>query len=123
MNIQGTIHLIFESQQVKDTFRKREFILLLAENPKYPQYVSFQLTQDKCELIDNYNVGDEIEVQFNLKGREWVSPQGEKKFFNTIEAWKLAPVSNAQQPEKQVPVKETKQENFESQEMDSDLPF
>jgi hypothetical protein len=49
----------------------------------------FQATQDKCSMLDNYNVNDQVEVSFNLRGREWTSPQGEIKYFNTIEAWRI----------------------------------
>ena len=56
---------------------------------QYPQHISFQLTQDKCSLIDQYNVGDEIKVHFNLRGREWTSPKNEVKYFNTLEAWRI----------------------------------
>lgn len=51
--------------------------------------ITFQLAQDRCNLVDSANLGDEIRVFFNLKGREWKSPQGETKYFNTIEAWKI----------------------------------
>eukprot|EP01041_Mallomonas_annulata_P030605 gene30605-52780_t len=49
----------------------------------------FQLTQDKCSLADGVNTNDQIEVSFNLRGREWTSPQGEVKYFNTLEAWRI----------------------------------
>ncbi len=58
---------------------------------QYPQYVSFQLTQDKCALLDLFECGSMIEVHFNLRGRAWTSPQGETKYFNTLEALRILP--------------------------------
>jgi hypothetical protein len=55
----------------------------------YPQDIIFQTTQDKCSLLDQFQVNDNVEVSFNLRGREWTSPQGEVKYFNTIEAWRI----------------------------------
>jgi len=88
MDITGILKVKTEAQQVSDKFRKREFVLT-DNSSQYPQHVSFQLTQDKCSLIDQYNVGDEIKVHFNLRGREWTSPKGEVKYFNTLEAWRI----------------------------------
>src|SRR3954465_151832 len=88
MDITGILKLKTEAQQVSDKFRKREFVLT-DNSSQYPQHISFQLTQDRCGLLDQYNVGDEIKVHFNLRGREWTNPQGEVKFFNSLEAWKL----------------------------------
>lgn len=92
MTIQGKLHVKFDTQQVSERFRKREFVIEYVENPMYPQYLLFQLVQDKCELIENYAVGSMIEVDFNLRGRSWTSPQNETKYFNSLEAWRLAPV-------------------------------
>jgi len=91
MQTNGTIEAIFDSQKVSDTFQKREFVLTTDENTPYPQSVSFQLTQDKCSLLNNYKVGDRVSVDFNLRGRKWNGPQG-IKFFNTLEAWKIEKV-------------------------------
>ncbi len=93
-NITGTIKMKGNEQQVSDKFKKREFVL--SENSsQYPQYLSFQLTQDRCALLDPFKEGAEIKVFFNLRGREWVSPQNETKYFNSLEAWKLEAVAAA----------------------------
>ena len=92
MTIQGKLHVKFDTQQVSERFRKREFVIEYVENPMYPQYLLFQLVQDKCELIDSYEVGSMLEVDFNLRGRSWTSPQGETKYFNSLEAWRLGAV-------------------------------
>lgn len=87
-NITGILKVKSPEQQVSEKFRKREFVLT-DNSSQYPQHLSFQLTQDKCSLLDNYKVGDEIKVYFNLRGREWTDKQGVTKYFNSLEAWKL----------------------------------
>ncbi len=88
MDVTGILKVKGQTQQVSEKFKKRE-IVITDNSSQYPQHISFQLTQDKCSIIDNYNVGDEIKVHFNLRGREWTSPQGEIKYFNSLEAWKI----------------------------------
>ena len=84
----GTIKVIQPTQQVTETCAKREFVVTDTTS-MYPQDIMFQATQDKCSMLDGYNVNDQVEVSFNLRGREWTSPQGEIKYFNTIEAWRI----------------------------------
>jgi len=88
MEVIGTLKVKMETQKVSDRFQKRDFVLTTEANTPYPQHVSFQVTQDKCTMLDAFNEGDEIKVQFNLRGREWNGPQG-IKYFNTLEAWRL----------------------------------
>ncbi len=95
-NITGTLKVKFDEQKVSERFRKRDFVIQ-ENSSQYPQMISFQLVQDRCNLVDNFNAGDEIRVFFNLRGREWKSPQGETKYFNTIEAWKIEPANSAPQ--------------------------
>jgi hypothetical protein len=94
MDITGILKVKNAAQQVSEKFKKREFVLT-DNSSQYPQHIAFQLTQDKCNLIDNYNVGAEIKVHFNLRGREWTSPQGEVKYFNTLEAWRIEGGANS----------------------------
>ena len=89
MQTSGKIHALFDTQQVTERFRKREFVVELADNPRYPQYVMFQLTGDRCENLDGFQVGDEVQVEFSLRGREWKSPKGELKYFNSLDVWTL----------------------------------
>jgi hypothetical protein len=88
MEVTGVLKVKFDTQKVSDRFSKREFVLTTEMSSPYPQQVSFQVTQDKCSLLDQFNVGDELRVQFNLRGREWNGPQG-VKYFNTLEAWRI----------------------------------
>jgi hypothetical protein len=87
----GTIKVIQPTQQVTEKFAKREFVVTDTTS-MYPQDIMFQATQDKCSMLDSYNVNDQVEVSFNLRGREWTSPQGEVKYFNSLEAWRIEKV-------------------------------
>jgi len=107
MNVKGRLHLKGETQQITEKFSKREFVIQTED--KYPQLILLQLTQDKCGLLDEYEVGDAIDVDINIRGREWTSPKGEVKYFNTLEAWRF----NREQPE---------EASYESNDSD-DIPF
>lgn len=90
MEIQGKIYRIFETQQINQTFRKREFIIEYSENsPQYIQYVKFEAIQDKCIDLDHLKEGDFVEISFNIKGRRWINPQNQEVFFNSLEAWRI----------------------------------
>ena len=95
MEIQGKLLEISDTVQIKETFRKRDFVVEYADNPQYPEYVKFECIQDKCDMLDNYAVGQDVTVSFNLKGRKWVDPQGETKYFNSLQAWRMQPASGA----------------------------
>lgn len=88
MEVVGTLKAKFDTQKVSERFQKRDFVLTTEANTPYPQHVSFQVTQDKCAILDQYNEGEELKVQFNLRGREWNGPQG-IRYFNTLEAWRI----------------------------------
>jgi len=89
MEAVGKLHTIFETKQVSERFTKREFVIELADNPKYPQVVLFQLTGDRCSQLDDMKVGDQVRIEFSLRGREWRSPKGEVKYFNSLDVWKI----------------------------------
>ena len=93
MNVTGKLKLKYDTQKVSEKFSKRDFVLSTDLATPYPQHVSFQVTGDKCALLDKFNEGDELTVQFNLRGREWNGPQG-IKYFNTLEAWRIDKVSD-----------------------------
>lgn len=93
--LSGIVKVVSPTVQVSEKFSKREFVVTDASS-MYPQDIMFQTTQDKCSLLDNIQVNEQVEVSFNLRGREWTSPQGEVKYFNTLEAWRIDKVgSNA----------------------------
>lgn len=92
MNVKGTVILVSEVKQVSEKFKTRD--LILRTHDQYPQDVSIQFNQDKCELIDNLVAGQVVDVTFNLLGREWKSLTGEVKYFNTLNGWKIEVLTN-----------------------------
>jgi single-stranded DNA-binding protein len=125
MEVTGKIKVINPEQQVSASFRKRE--LVVATEEQYPQFISINFVQDKCDLLNNYNVGEAVKVSINLRGREWVNPQGETKYFNDIQGWRVeklqaeAPAAPGMAP---MPPAEAfaPATNFNEEEHD-DLPF
>ncbi len=103
MEISGKLHVINEAQQVTERFRKREFVLELSENTRFPQFVIFQLTGDRCGRIDDFEVGNEVRVEFSLRGREWKSPRGEVKYFNSLDVWNIERADGAQSRDDEPP--------------------
>ena len=93
----GTVKVINDTVQVTEKFSKREFVVI-TDGETYPQEISFQAAQDKCSMLDGIQIGNQIEVSFNLRGREWVNPQGEAKYFNTLDAWRIESLSGTPQP-------------------------
>lgn len=87
MEILGRIKLIGQVQDVSPTFRKRELVVTTEE--QYPQHLLIEFTQDKCELLNQFQVGEPVRVGINLRGREWVNPQGETRYFNSIQGWRI----------------------------------
>ena len=85
---QGKIKVINETQVISEKFKKREFVVTDTSS-MYPQDVMFQSVQDKCDMLNGYAVEDQVEVSFNLRGREWTSPDGVVKYFNTLDAWRI----------------------------------
>ena len=88
MEIQGRIKQIFPSQMIgQNGFEKRDLVIVTEE--QYPQTIIIQFTQQRCDLLNNLQVGQNVKVYINIRGREWRSPYGEIKYFNTIEGWKI----------------------------------
>ena len=90
MNIQGKLVEIFATQEVSEKFKKREFVVEYAENEKYPEYIKLEVVNDKVSILDNYKVGDSVDVAFNLRGRSWADKSGKVSYFNTLVAWKIS---------------------------------
>lgn len=87
MEVKGKIKFIGSTQQVSDKFSKREIVVTTDE--QFPQHISIEFNQDKCAILDKYSVGDDVEIGVNLRGREWTNPQGETKYFNSIQGWNI----------------------------------
>ncbi|MEZ4793508.1 MAG: DUF3127 domain-containing protein [Gelidibacter sp.] len=88
MEVIGKIKMIGETQTYGNNgFRKREVVVTTEE--QYPQHIMVELVQDKTDLLDNFKVGQNVKISINLRGREWVNPQGETKYFNSIQGWRI----------------------------------
>tara|TARA_R110000850_G_scaffold124161_5_gene242247 strand:- start:143 stop:529 length:387 start_codon:yes stop_codon:yes gene_type:complete len=87
MEISGSIKKIGDAQQVTSSFTKRELVVTTEE--QYPQHIMIEFVQDRTSLLDAFNVGDKVTVGINIRGREWQSPQGEIKYFNSINGWRI----------------------------------
>ena len=110
MEIQGRIKTIFATETVgQNGFQKRD--LVITTDGQYPQDIIIQVTQGNCALLDNLQVGQMVKIHFNLQGREWTSPQGEVKYFNTVLGWKieLIQTKNVAQPQYQQPTPQYQQ--------------
>lgn len=146
MDIQGRVKFIGQTEVLgQNGFQKRDLVITTEE--QYPQDIIIQFTQGKCALLDNLNIGQKVNVHFNLRGREWISPQGETKYFNTVEGWKIEVVqvtnvanqgyqnTSNQVPQQQPPVYQNPQQPQQTQMFDNngqaptqneendDLPF
>ena len=114
MNIKGKLIEIFDTVQITDTFKKREFIIEDTKNPEYPEFIKVELIQDKVALLDNLSVGDQINVLINIKGRKWEDKEGNIKYFNSIQGWKIENDNDEVNQEIKEP---------ENDSSDDDLPF
>ena len=116
MEIKGTIIKIGETQTIGDgSFRKREVVV--KTNEQYPQQILVQFVQDKCDVLNGYNVNDMVAIGVNLRGREWTSPQGEVKYFNTIQGWRITRIHQAEV------VTKTSNDSSDESATTDDLPF
>lgn len=93
LEIQGKLVDVFDTVQITDKFKKREFVIETEERT-YLQYVKFQLNQDKCSIIDDFKLGDELKVAFNLSGKPYTRKTGEKDYITNIVAWKIDKVGS-----------------------------
>jgi single-strand DNA-binding protein len=93
MEITGIIKRISKTDQVSANFKKREVVITTTE--QYPQQISIECHQEKVSLLDGLSEGQEVTIGINIRGREWTSPQGEVRFFNTIVGWKVDKASQA----------------------------
>ncbi|AHM61854.1 hypothetical protein D770_18010 [Flammeovirgaceae bacterium 311] len=149
MNLRGKIKEIFDTQHINDRFSKREFVIEYADNPQYPQLIKFEIVKDRCDMLDEYKVGEDVDVHFNIRGRAWTNNQGATQYFNTLQAWRLeragaesgapagdapnggyrkpagAPASNTAEPPSwmQVAGKEAGTGSFLNDIQEDDLPF
>ena len=115
MNILGKLIEIFDTVLITETFKKREFIIQDNKNPEYPEFIKIELIQDKVDLLDTLNIGDEINVLINIKGRKWEDKEGNIKYFNSIQGWKIETENEG--------INQENSEDEINQDSDEDLPF
>ncbi len=121
MQVTGKVKLINATQTFgSNGFRKRELVVTTDE--QYPQMILVEFIQDKCDLLDSYSVGQDVTVSINLRGREWVNPQGETKYFNSIQGWRIE-ASQASAGSDTPPAFETTNAPISSDNEPDDLPF
>ena len=125
MDISGKIKLINETKEYgSNGFRKREVVVTTEE--QYPQDLLVEFIQDKCDIIDSYKVGQSVKVDINLRGREWESPQGEIKYFNSIQGWRIEKLSESEDTDNIPPIPNSDsfdQPNESNNDEPDDLPF
>lgn len=93
MTVEGNLKEIYETKDVGSSgFQLRECVVTTDE--QYPQHILIQFTQDKCNLLSSFKIGEKVKVDINLRGREWINPQGETKYFNSIQGWRISSVHN-----------------------------
>ena len=126
MELTGTIKKISDLQTFTSGFQKKEMVLLTEE--QYPQPINIEFLSEKVDLLNQYKVGDKVKVHINIRGREWTSPQGEVKYFNSITAWRMEKDGGSDfnepteaSPSQNAPATENK--NVFAEDEDDDLPF
>ncbi|CAZ95386.1 DUF3127 domain-containing protein [Zobellia galactanivorans] len=125
MEVQGKVKMIGETQTFGNNgFRKREIVVTTEE--QYPQHIMVEFVQDKTDLLNNFSVGQDVKISINLRGREWTNPQGEVKYFNSIQGWRIEAVQAEQSAPGMPPVPPAEAfqpaDNLNEEDHD-DLPF
>jgi len=118
--IEGKLHKKFDTESKTATFQAREFVIFV-EDGNYPQYIKFQLTQDRCALVDAFNEGEVIKVTFDLRGREW-----NEKYFTNLNAWRIEKADSVAPPVEDAPFPEPDElpmDNHADGTPEDDLPF
>jgi hypothetical protein len=96
MQVKGKVIVVNPTTTISEKFSLRKFVIETQD--QYPQPIEMQVTQDKCSILDTISVGMVVEVSINLRGKSWQNPQGETKYFNTLEAWKIDVLGATAQP-------------------------
>jgi hypothetical protein len=124
MELVGKIKWIDETKTYgTNGFRKREVVLTTEE--QYPQHILVEFIQDKCDLLNAYQIGQSVKIGINLRGREWVNPQGETKYFNSVQGWRIEEAGTAAPSEMppMPPASAFEPAEDEANEVEDDLPF
>ena len=119
MEITGKIKVLNDTQTIGNNgFQKREVVITTED--QYPQHILVEFIQDKCDLLNGFVIGHDVKIDINLRGREWINPEGIAKYFNAIQGWRIQLINN----EKSTKANVTQQEpaSFLKEE-DNDVPF
>jgi hypothetical protein len=117
MEVTGKIKLIGKTETFGTDFTKRQLVVTTTD--QYPQHISIDFIKDKCSILDKYKVGQDVKVSINLGGREWINPQGETKYFNSVTGWRIESVENAPN----VPLPPKSEDAKLVEQVQDDLPF
>jgi|TARA_B100000795_G_scaffold269190_1_gene257887 hypothetical protein len=122
MEVIGKVKLIGDVQTFgTGGFKKRELVVTTDE--QYPQMIMIEFVQDKTDLLNSYKVGQDVKVSINLRGREWINPEGVAKYFNAIQGWRIENLSSQAAPSNLPPVDKFEPASNVSDEEPDDLPF
>lgn len=119
MEVIGKVFEVGVTTAVSDKLNKRELILEVIDNPQYPEYLKFEMINDKCSLVDSLKPGQDVEVLFNLRGRPWTDKTGKKSYFNSLQLWKVNQLGGAGAPAPQY----APPANIDTAADSDDLPF
>ena len=115
MEVQGIIKLIGETETFGNDFTKCNVVITTEE--QYPQHLQIEFVKDKIALLSSYKIGDSVKIGINLRGREWVNPEGVSKYFNSIQGWNINKAEGTAQPLADAPTTPIAEEEHD------DLPF
>lgn len=122
MELSGRIKKIFEEQTFGSGFRKKEIVITTQE--QYPQDILIEFTQDKIDLLKQVSPGDEVKISINIRGREWINPEGIAKYFNSISGWRLEKIgSEAPTMNQYTDLPPVASDYLDSKSEPDDLPF
>ena len=120
MEIQGKIKVLNETQTFgSNGFRKREVVI--TTDDQYPQNILIEFIQDKCDVLNSYKVGQDVKININIRGREWINPEGVAKYFNAIQGWRIENLDKNKSKESNLP--EIEPSGFTDDEDNGDFPF
>lgn len=122
MEVKGFLKVINDVVILSEKFKKREVVVSVSDG-KYNQDLLIQFSQDNVDLVDEFAIGQEVVVGINLRGRAWVNPKGEEKYFNTIEGWRITGVVDSSKNDVPVAKPKKAQSVIDETQSDDDLPF
>jgi hypothetical protein len=120
MELTGKIRVINETQTIGNSgFRKREVVITTED--QYPQHILIEFIQDKCDLLNPYKVGQDVKIGINIRGKEWINPEGVAKYFNSLQGWRIEALDAQKTVNPSIP--EETPFSLTNDEEEPDLPF